>query len=670
MSLPTLRTRLSLLSLALLAGCASQSSKPAAPALADGARAEVAILETTDIHSNVLSYDYYKQKADPTVGLERTATLIRQARQEFPNSFLFDDGDTIQGSVLADYQALVKPLGCDRELDIYRAMDAIGYDGGTAGNHEFNYGLGFLSQVSGNPMNVEGGTRARCAGPHYPLVLANVRSTRDDQPIFQPWTVVQKNIEVYTVDGSRRQVPLRIGIIGFAPPPIMDWDKHNLQGKVVVDGVVEAAQKYLPALQAQHPDLIVALLHGGLDSAPYTATMENAGWYLAGVPGIDVLLLGHAHSEFPGPRYAGLSEVDAVRGTVRGKPAVMGGFFGKDLGVIELALSHQGGRWIIDPEHTRSQVRPICAKPVAGQAPACVPADPAIAPLLADTQAAAVAYVNTPIGHSQLRMSSYFSDVGDASALAVVNAAQRDYVLAELPRQHPELAGVPVLSAVAAFRTGFGGADDYTDVGPGDLTLRSAADLYFYPNTLAAVKIDGATLKGWLEHAAQRYNRIDPSKRDAQVLINAAYSGFNADQIQGGIRYQIDLTRPVGQRIVGLSYQGKPVTPQQAFVVVTNNYRAGGGGNFPGLGGDNIVLSAPEGTRELLAQWLQRHPQLSASDLEPAAWRFVPLKTAGPVLFTSAAGKQAVARQAGLNNVRQLKDNGDGTASYLIDLNQ
>ena len=66
--------------------------------------------------------------------------------------------------------------------------------------------------------------------------------------------------------------------------------------------MVEAAQKYLPELQAQHPDLIVAILHGGLDTAPYTPTMENAGWYLAGVPGIDVLLLGHSHDVFPNPR--------------------------------------------------------------------------------------------------------------------------------------------------------------------------------------------------------------------------------------------------------------------------------------------------------------------------------------------------------------------------------
>ncbi len=170
--------------------------------------------------------------------------------------------------MLADYQAQVETIGCDEELGIYRAMDALGYDGGTAGNHEFNYGLGFLSQVTGTPMNVEGGRTERCAGPSFPLVLANVFSARDGAPIFKPWTVVQKDISVTAPDGSSHSVPLKIGIIGFTPPPIMEWDKQNLAGKVSVTGVVEAAKKYLPELEAQHPDLIVAILHGGLNADP------------------------------------------------------------------------------------------------------------------------------------------------------------------------------------------------------------------------------------------------------------------------------------------------------------------------------------------------------------------------------------------------------------------
>jgi 2',3'-cyclic-nucleotide 2'-phosphodiesterase/3'-nucleotidase len=658
---------------ALLAGC---STLPwAAGRTPDGARASVAILETTDVHANVLSYDYYKLKPDPSLGYERTATLIRRARAEFPNTFLFDSGDTIQGSVLADYQALVKPVGCEQELAVYRAMDAMGYDGGTAGNHEFNYGLRFLSQVTGTPMNVDGGHTDRCAGPRFPLVLANVYSARDGKPIFKPWTVVTKQIEAYTADGSRLRVPLKVGIIGFTPPPILEWDQQKLAGKVTVSGVVEAAQKYLPELEAQHPDLVVAILHGGLNTAPYTPDMENAGWYLAGVPGIDALLLGHSHAEFPGPRYAGLKEVDAQRGLVRGVPAVMADFFGKDLGVIRLVLDRKDGRWVVDREESRSEVRRICSKPggpnrSGPQAVECVPADPAIAPLVRQAHEATIAYVNTPIGESTLRLSSYFADEGNMTALAPVNAAQIDYVRRELPRTHPELANVPVLGAAAAFRTGFGGPADYTDVAAGPLTLRSAADLYFYPNTLAAVKTDGAGLKAWLEKSAERFNRIDPAKAGEQPLINSRFTGYNFDQIQGGIRYVIDVSKPAGQRITTLTYQGKPVEPGQPFIVVTNNYRASGGGHFPGLDGSNIVLAAPDGTREILAKWLERKQRISAQDLEPTSWTFAPLKTRGPVVFTDASGKQDVAREAGLGNIRQLKDHGDGTATYAIDLSR
>lgn len=637
-----------------------------AATLPNGTHATVAILETTDIHSNILGYDYYKQKADPTLGFERTATLIAEARRQFPNNFLFDSGDTIQGTVLADWQAQVQKMPCSQELAVYRAMDTVGYDGGTIGNHEFNYGLGFLSQVTGTPMDVDGGTHMRCDGPHFPLVLANVDSVRDGKPIFKPWTMVTKNIAVTLPGGKTTKVPLRVAIIGFTPPPIMDWDKRNLEGKVTVLGVVEAAKKYLPQIEARHPDLVVALVHGGLDTAPYTPAMENAGWYLAGVHGIDVLLLGHMHTDFPGPRFAHMQDVDDVRGFVRGKPAVMGGFFGKDLGVVALALDYRNGRWSIDDDKTHSEVRPICAKP--GDDASCVAPDPAIAPLVAKVQKAAVAYVNTPIGRSEVRLSSYFADEGDMSALAVVNAAQLDYVHAELPRLHPELAKVPVLSAAAAFRTGFGGPDDYTDVAPGPLTLRSAADLYFYPNTLAAVKTDGAGVKAWLEQSAGRFNRIDPGKTAAQPLIDTSYPGFNFDQMQGGIHYVIDVSKPLGQRITSLTFDGKPIQPGQPFIVVTNNYRASGGGHFPGLDGNNIVLAAPDGTREIVAHWIERHHNITARDLPARSWRFAPLKTSGPVTFTSAAGKQGVALADGLDDIRQIKNNGDGTATYAIDL--
>jgi 2',3'-cyclic-nucleotide 2'-phosphodiesterase/3'-nucleotidase len=318
---------------------------------------------------------------------------------------------------------------------------------------------------------------------------------------------------------------------------------------------------------------------------------------------------------------------------------------------------------VIDASQTHSEVRPICPKKNE-----CVAADPGIAPLVAQAHEAAMAYVNTPVGQTRVHMSSYFADEGNMTALAPINAAMRDYVKTELAKSRPDLAQLPVLSAAAAFRTGFGGPDDYTDVAPGPLTLRSAADLYFYPNTLAAVQVDGAGLKAWLEKSAERFNRIDPSKEGEQALINDRYPGFNFDQLQGELSYEIDVSKPEGERIRKLSYRGKAVTPQQQFIVATNNYRASGGGNFPGLDGKNIVLSAPDGAREILARWLQRQQTIEAKDLPRTSWHFAPLKTRGEVVFKGAAGKAEVAQEAGLKNIRQLKDHGDGTATYAIHL--
>jgi 2',3'-cyclic-nucleotide 2'-phosphodiesterase/3'-nucleotidase len=655
-------------SLLLVGACASAPSTRHA-SIPEGARAELALLESTDIHSNILSYDYYKLAEDRSIGFERMATLVRQARQEFPNTLLFDAGDTIQGTALADYQALVNPLACNEELAIYRVMDALGYDGGTIGNHEFNYGLPYLAQVTGHPMNVDGIAAGACTGPHYPLVLSNVFGTRDGKPIFPPYAVIERSLKLRDDTGRETTAPIRIGIIGFTPPPITEWDRRNLEGKVTTKGLVEAAREYLPQLHAQNVDLVIAISHGGIDVAPYGDMMENANWYLAQEPGIDALLLGHSHVPFPDPanansRFANLPEVDNQRGFVHGKPTVMGNFWGKSLGLIDLALVRHQGHWQIDAAKTHSQVRDVRNADGSFVAP-----DPEIAQLVSKVHAATIEYVSQPIGDSDFAMTSYFAELGNVSALQPVNIAQREYVERYVAKNLPQYAGIPVLAAAAPFKTGFSATTDYTDIAAGPLAIHNAADLYLYPNTLTAVKIDGALLKGWLEHAAGRFNRIDPAKREAQELINRKFSGYNFDVIQGGLTYTIDVTQEQGQRIRDLAYRGKPVDAAQAFIVVTNNYRASGGGHFPGLDGSNIVLSAPDANRDVLIAWVRARKHLTrAQDGADRNWHFAPVKTAGPIVLTSAAGKLDAAKANGLDFVRPLHDNGDGSATYSVEL--
>jgi 2',3'-cyclic-nucleotide 2'-phosphodiesterase/3'-nucleotidase len=653
---------------------------PAAPAA--GTSATLAILETTDIHANVVGYDYFKLAAEPALGLDRTATLIAQARAEFPNTLLFDNGDTIQGTALADYQALVKPVGCGERLGIYKAMRRLGYDGGGIGNHDFNYGLGFLGQVSGKGFDADGirpGKDAKtCAGPGFPLVLANVYSVKTRQPLFAPYEIIEKRVKAVDAAGRAVEATVRVGIIGFTPPTILAWDKRWLEGKVYTEGLVETAQRYLPEMRAKGADLIVAISHGGLDAVPYSPTMENGNYHLARrsgeFGGIDALLLGHSHVLFPNPASTvpqfNLPNVDKVRGTVFGVPTVMANLWGKNLGVIRLALRHDGKGWQVDKDRTVVESR---ATEQSNKQ--YVAADPQVMQLVRAEHEATIQYVKTPVGSTDFRMSTYFADVGDSSAIQVVNQAQTAYVRKYVAANLPQYANLPVLSMAAAFKSGNAGVGDYTDVAEGSLALNNAADLYLYPNALYAVKVDGAGLKAWLEKAAGRFNTIDPAQSGPQELVNPAFPSYNFDTVTSPeLRYEIDVTRAPGQRIRNLTLRGKPVADGQAFVVATNNYRASGGGNFPGLDGSKTVIASPDASRDLLIEYIRGAKKLTrTANGAERSWRFAQVKTAGPVVFHAAPGKIELARAAGLANVSQLREDdgqGKGFALYAVDLSR
>jgi 2',3'-cyclic-nucleotide 2'-phosphodiesterase/3'-nucleotidase len=646
------------------------AAKTAAP---KGATATLAVLETTDLHSNVVGYDYFKLAAEPSIGLDRTARLIAQAREEFANTVLLDNGDTIQGNALADWQALVKPLRCDQTLGIYKVMNALKYDGGSIGNHEFNYGLAYLGQVTGSRFQVAGlGQPKRCAGPAFPQVLANVYSAKTKQPIFPPYRIVEKRISAQDAHGRPITARVKVGIIGFTPPTIMSWDKRWLDGKVYTTGVREAALKYIPEMRKKGADIVVAIAHGGLDASPYTPTMENAGWYLAQVPGVDAMLLGHSHQLFPNaastaPQFK-LPGVDKAKGLVHGVPTVMANLWGKHLGVIALRLHADGRRWTIDKEKTVVE-----ARAAQNGDKSFVAADPAVMDLIRAEHEATIGYVRTPVGSTDFRMTSYFADVGDPSALAVVNAAQTQYVKNYVAANLPQYARLPVLSMSAPFKSGLAGAFDFTDVPAGKLALNNAADLYLYPNALYAVKIDGAGLKAWLETSARRFNTIDPSKTEPQELVNAAVPSYNFDTpTSSEISYEIDVTQPPGARIRKLALRGVAVAPEQEFIVATNNYRASGGGNFPGLDGSKTVLASPDTSRDVLIAYIRAEKKLTrATHGATRSWRFTQVKTAGPVVFHSAPGMLNLAREAGLENVSQVAADdglGKGFALYAVDL--
>ncbi|MGK3963745.1 5'-nucleotidase C-terminal domain-containing protein [Sorangium sp. So ce118] len=688
-----------------------------APATPSGATADFALLETTDLHTNILGFDYFKLVAEPSIGLERTATLVNQARAELPNNLLVDNGDTIQGTVLADYQALVEPIGCGETLAIYKAMNHMGFDVGGIGNHEFNYGLAFLSQVTHTPFDVEGldlAASAGCEGPRFPQVNSNVFSLKTNETLFSPAVLVEKTIKATAPGGGVIESTLKVGFIDFTPPTILSWDKRWLDGKVFTKGVKEVAAPLVDDLRARGAELVVAIIHGGLDDSPYTPTLENQAWHLAQVPGIDAMLMGHSHQIFPNPSSTvtqfGLPRVDKDAGTVDGVPAVMANFWGQHLGVIKMGLTHDGKGWTVDRAKTVVEARPIATTCKGGLPEACdamerwrtgapcafatlcdaqpdktkvvVEADPSIAPLLDAEHQATVAYVRTPIGTSDFEMSSMFADVGDVTAIQIVNQAQADYVARYIEENLPQYAALPVLSVSAPFKSGFQGGNDYTDVQAGSIAINNAADLYLYANTIQAVKVNGADILDWLERAAMRFNQIDPSETEPQPLINVGMPGYNFDVFTDSrISYEIDVTQPLppmgmkaSGRIKNLLWNGEPMDPAAEFIVATNNYRASGGGGFPGLDGSKTIYAAPDTNREVLIAYVKKVESLTRAEHGSArSWRFAEVETMGLVTFTSAQNALPKAEAAGLTNISLVaEDDGSGKmlSVYSIDLSR
>jgi len=661
---------------ATLAACGgSKDSGDNGPAV--GTSVSLTLMETTDLHQNILGYDYYKLAADPSVGLERTSTLVKQVRAANANTMLFDAGDIIQGTVLGDYQAIVSKVPCTDKLAIFKAMDAVGYDAGTIGNHEFNYGLGYLGQVTGRQFNVKNlpavSAQPKCQGPAYPQVLANVVSTTDSKPIFDPYVILTKTMSATTPDGKTVSVPVKVGVIGFTPPLIMAWDKGNLDGNVTTTGLQETAAKYIPEMKAKGADIIVAISHGGPDSAAYSATMENGNLYLAQVPGIDVLLMGHMHQVFPNANSKvaafNIAGVDKTAGSVSGVPAVMANFWGKNLGVVNLKLAYTASGWAVDKSATTTSTLST-----QNADKTWVAADASIAPLVQAEHTGTIAYVKTAIGTTDYRMTTLFADVGDPTAIQIVNQAQAAYVRKYVAANLPQYKNLPVLSVSAPFKSGFGGGTDYTDVASGPLAINNAADLYLYANTIQAVLVTGADIKAWLEFAARRFNQIDPTATGVQSLVSSSFPGYNFDVMDGdgSIKYEIDVTQLVGSRIRNLTYNGSAIDPAAQFIVATNNYRASGGGGFPGLDGSKTIYQSPDANRDVLIAYVKAAATLAkVTNGNDRSWHFTRVTTAGPVQFSSAPGNAALAASDGIPGVTQVQaDDGSnlGLARYQIDL--
>ena len=616
-------------------------------------RIKVRLLATSDLHCYLEAYDYYHDAPEDTVGLVRIAALVKAAKAESPNALLFDNGDLLQGNPLGDLMAVGGPLPKGMVHPVIKAMNAMGYDAATPGNHDFNYGLDFLDSA--------------IRGAKFPYILANIDKT-DGASLLPPYHIFERTF----ADSAGKPQRIKVGVLGLVTPQIMMWDKAHLEGRVTSADIIERARKYAPEMRAKGADLVVALCHSGFNTRPAEGNDENAAYYLTAEAGIDAVITGHQHRIFPDPSYANMADADLADGTIHHHPTVMPGFYGSHLGVVDLDLAPVGTGWKIVT--AKAEARPIYHRGDHGKIIPAVASDPELAALVAADHQRTLDYVRKPIGRTTRPINTYFAIVGPDAGVAIVNTVQRWAVGKAL--KGGQYAGLPILSAAAPFRAGGSpGPDYYTDIPAGEIAIRNVADLYLYPNTLQAVRVSGAQVREWLEASVGLFRQIDPANPAPQMLVGNGPS-FNCDTISG-VTYKIDLTRPArydrnghltapeNRRIVDLAFGGKPIIDDALFIVATNNYRANGGGSFPGLDGSNVVLASPDILQNVIADYIRE-----TKEITPAAepnWRFAPI--AGPVEVRFQSSPKAKAYLDQHSNVRWIGPGENGFDLYRLDLN-
>lgn len=547
---------------------------------------QLKILATTDLHAHLLPFDYYTDRRDDAVGLAHLGRMIATERASAPNVLLLDNGDTLQGAPLADASvARIVPAG--RLHPMIAAMNALGYDAGTIGNHDFDFGVPHLL--------------ASLKGAAFPVVSANARCALGHA--FLPTrTMLTRDV----IDSEGRRQSLRIGITGAVPPQVALWNKPLLQGRMIFDDIVSSLRAEVARLRAEGADLVIVLAHSGYGSLDARHGAENVAMQVARIAGVDGVVAGHTHRL--------RAEAAEPLGEGTSAPIVQPGAFGSHLGCIDLTVcrradTRDSARWRVQA----SQARNIAAQVTTGP---MLRDHPELRQRIAQDHRATRAFVAQPLGHSLVPLETYFSVIAPCAATQVIADAQLA-AAAPLIAATPALAGLPVLSAAAPFKAGGrSGPRSYTDVPVGPLRLRHAADLYTYPNMLSVLRITGRGVRDWLERSASLFHRIDPGSEAPQPLIDHDFAPYNFDRLVG-LRYQIDVSRPprtnaegddirdTPGRIRNLTLaDGTPLGPEDEVLVIGNSYRAAGGGHMRAAQMAEEVVSARISIREAVASYI------------------------------------------------------------------
>ncbi|MDO6727551.1 bifunctional 2',3'-cyclic-nucleotide 2'-phosphodiesterase/3'-nucleotidase [Cognatishimia sp. 1_MG-2023] len=606
------------------------------------------ILATSDVHGSLSSYDALADTHQPSGGLTRISSYVSDMRKTAANCLLLDNGDFLQGAAICDLAAM-GDLDQFAKHPVLKAMNHLKYDAVGLGNHELDYGLTYL--------------RKCLAQAEFPVVSSNLGCVR------QPWKS-ELILERKVCDQNGKEHTLKIGILSVMPQQVVEWNRIHLRNEIAALNPVAAAKTRAAHLKSMGADLIIALAHTGIGAIDPPVDAENVAIPIAKIQHIDAVICGHTHQIFPTPTHTTQSVIDSKNGRIHGKPAVMAGFNASYLGKIDLELQNLKDQWQV----TQSTTEVIAMVPKEAQRDGTAQ-DIELLEKLAPYQSATRRKLQRKIGTVNQPIHSYFARLpGDPScaltALAKFQFAQSD------ANQHT-LPDLPILAASSPFRSGGkAGPTYFTDVKSGPVTSGDLYELHPFQNTISALQINGRQLKDWLEMSASSFRQVRPRTR-RQTLKDPSFPCYGFDTVYG-VTYQIDLFEPAkydvlgrikhggpGKRIRKLQWQGQDVAPDQEFILLTNSYRAGGGGNFPHAADAKRVDITPQDLRELVADTIANG--FDPDDLPTAPWQFTPLRDASAIFLTGPGARQVV-NEADHLPLTEVGMNDDGFLEYRLDL--
>ncbi|RAW13166.1 bifunctional metallophosphatase/5'-nucleotidase [Paenibacillus taichungensis] len=533
------------------------------------------IMVTSDLHGAIRPI-HYNTNAYRPAGLALLASLIRRERERSPELLLVDNGDLLQGSPLASYAA---SFVSDREVHPFiNVLNELGYDAAVMGNHEFNYGQDLL--------------RKAVEDSHFPWLSANiVNEGKPDEkaphttpsgagiPAFGPPYLVK------TLSSG-----VKIALLGATTHYIPNWEHpKNIEGLQFLDAL-ETIRAWVGYIREhEQPDVLVVSYHGGFESDLETGepaerlTGENQAYAICrDIEGIDVLLTGHQHRQ--------------LTAEIHGVTVVQPGFSGNGAGHVSIELDRlSNGKWQIAGKQAcllllneNSDVQP----------------DSAVMKLTDELEAKAQAWLDQPIGQVAGDLS-----ITDPAALRLAAHPFITFVhQVQMEATGAQISNTALLSEEAR---GFGSL----------ITVRDVLSNFIYPNTLTMLELRGQDIRDALEQTA-RYFEVEAS---GEVVVNPAYmqpkpQHYNYD-MWAGVEYELDISKPVGSRVVKLEREGIPVAMDATYSVVMNSYRAAGGGDYAMYPGKKVLHEGATDMAALVEDYIRRNQPLTVEQANN--WRVV-----------------------------------------------